>query len=61
MHIYNRWGEEIFDSEDLNAGWDGTYRNNNIMAPNGCYVYWFVVRDYLERVDEYKGFLFKLE
>lgn len=24
--IYNRWGELVFESNDINVGWDGTYR-----------------------------------
>jgi gliding motility-associated-like protein len=24
--IYSRWGELVFESTDLNAGWDGTYK-----------------------------------
>jgi len=26
MSIYNRWGELIFESNDINTGWDGTFR-----------------------------------
>jgi gliding motility-associated-like protein len=25
--IYNRWGEKIFESSDINFSWDGIYRN----------------------------------
>ena len=24
--IFNRWGELVFQSEDINVGWDGTYK-----------------------------------
>lgn len=27
MNIFNRWGELIFESKDINTGWDGYYRN----------------------------------
>lgn len=26
LKIYNRWGEVVYESNDLNAGWDGTFR-----------------------------------
>lgn len=24
--IYNRWGQIVFSTKDMNAGWDGTYK-----------------------------------
>ena len=24
--IYGRWGEKVFESNDVNTGWDGTFR-----------------------------------
>ncbi len=26
--IFDRWGEKIYETHDLNEGWDGTYKNN---------------------------------
>jgi gliding motility-associated-like protein len=37
MRIFNRWGEEIFMTENTANGWDGTYRTLN--AQQGVYVY----------------------
>lgn len=37
MMIYNRWGQQIFETTDPNIGWDGS--NNNIPSPMGTYVY----------------------
>jgi gliding motility-associated-like protein len=37
MYIYNRWGEQIFESADKNIGWDGNY--NGKPAPIDTYVY----------------------
>lgn len=28
MVIYNRWGEQIFESNSVDKGWDGTFRNS---------------------------------
>ena len=39
MRIYNRWGQLIFKSNDINKGWDGTYKNR--LLPNGVYIYSF--------------------
>ncbi|MGP1515135.1 MAG: gliding motility-associated C-terminal domain-containing protein [Bacteroidales bacterium] len=30
--IYNRWGEKVFQTNDINEGWDGKYRNNDCAA-----------------------------
>ncbi|PCJ67323.1 MAG: hypothetical protein COA58_03105 [Bacteroidetes bacterium] len=37
MDIFNRWGEKVFHSEDVNNRWDGTY--NGEPAQQGVYVY----------------------
>lgn len=35
--IYNRWGEEVFQSTSLNDGWDGTYKGEDL--PPDVYAY----------------------
>lgn len=37
LRIYNRWGEEIFMSEDPNISWNGRYRDT--YSPIGLYIY----------------------
>jgi gliding motility-associated-like protein len=37
FEIYNRWGEQVFESNDLNVGWDGTYKGQ--LCQEGHYVY----------------------
>jgi gliding motility-associated-like protein len=37
LQIYNRWGELLFESQDVNVGWDGYYRGQ--MAQQGVYVW----------------------
>ncbi|MEM6378566.1 MAG: gliding motility-associated C-terminal domain-containing protein, partial [Bacteroidota bacterium] len=43
MHfiIYNRWGQEVFDSRDINIGWDGTFRGRDL--PPDVYGYFLEV------------------
>lgn len=37
MQIYNRWGEMIFETDDLAEGWDGTFAGKALS--NGVFVY----------------------
>jgi gliding motility-associated-like protein len=37
MKIFNRYGEEVFESNDINTGWDGTFKNKDCEI--GSYVY----------------------
>ncbi|HXB41062.1 MAG TPA: PKD domain-containing protein, partial [Bacteroidia bacterium] len=37
MVIYDRWGVEIFNSSDVEKGWDGKYKNTK--CPEDVYVY----------------------
>jgi len=39
--IWNRWGELIFKSTDLNGYWDGSVNNGNHYSLNGIYPYIF--------------------
>lgn len=35
--VFNRWGEMLFYTTDLNVAWDGTYKGNTV--PEGTYVF----------------------
>jgi len=37
LHIFNRWGQLIFESDNPTEGWDGNY--NDTPVPMGTYVY----------------------
>jgi gliding motility-associated-like protein len=37
MYIYNRWGDVIFESNDINNGWNGDSNGNP--CPDGVYMY----------------------
>ncbi|MBP7478484.1 MAG: gliding motility-associated C-terminal domain-containing protein, partial [Chitinophagales bacterium] len=39
FNIYNRWGELVFSTDDINQRWDGTYKGDK--APLATYV-WYV-------------------
>ncbi|MBK6378485.1 MAG: gliding motility-associated C-terminal domain-containing protein [Chitinophagaceae bacterium] len=37
LQIYNKWGQLIFNSNDVTKKWDGTFKGKNM--PNGTYVW----------------------
>lgn len=37
MMVFNRWGEEIFKTDDISIGWDGTHRGQK--SPIGVYAW----------------------
>lgn len=37
MIVYNRWGQKIFESDEILKGWDGTYKGND--CPTGVYIW----------------------
>lgn len=37
LAIYNRWGEKLFETSDINEGWDGTYKGAPL--PPGVFIY----------------------
>lgn len=41
MKIFNRWGMKIYEIEDLNKGWDGTYMGKPV--EDGVYIYQLTV------------------
>jgi gliding motility-associated-like protein len=53
LQIYNRWGEKIFESNDIQQRWDGSYMNKPVM--NGSYFYIITFRDRIHRWHSMNG------
>jgi len=53
LTIYNRWGEILFISHDMNVGWDGTYNNQN--CANGMYIWTIIVTTFDGNSKYYTG------
>lgn len=47
MIIFNRWGEGVFQTKDINVRWDGRYKNG--LAPSGEYTMKIVATDQRNR------------
>jgi gliding motility-associated-like protein len=43
FRIFNRWGQLVFESSDINKGWDGRF--NGSIQPMGTYVYQLDAQD----------------
>jgi len=53
MWIFDRWGEMLFFSAEMNNGWDGTYKGKPVEA--GLYTYRFSIVDVDKVAHQYTG------
>ncbi|MBI1305057.1 MAG: T9SS type B sorting domain-containing protein [Bacteroidetes bacterium] len=53
MDIYNRWGEQLYHTDDINKPWDGTYLGKTVKE--GVYLYVIKTKDVYNQVLFYKG------
>src|SRR5206468_1227689 len=53
FRIYNRWGQVLFETGDLNAGWNGTFQNKALASD--VYVWIAAGIDINNRKHEKKG------
>jgi gliding motility-associated-like protein len=45
MMIFNRWGEEIYKTNDLSKSWNGRFQNTGDVVQVGVYVYRVIVKE----------------
>lgn len=53
MLVFDRWGELVFESLDINIGWDGTYKGQN--CQDGTYVWKINLTDFNGKEYNYVG------
>jgi gliding motility-associated-like protein len=53
MKIFNRWGELLFTTDDIQSGWDGTFRGNEM--PEGTYTFIAHITDRAGRIFKRSG------
>ncbi len=53
FYIFNRWGEPIFESQNINLKWDGTYKGE--VVPQGTYVWLIVITKNSTKKYKYNG------
>ncbi len=55
LHIFNRWGDLIFESHDMNQGWDGTMKKDGTKAQDDVYSWVVYFRDISEKKYKKEG------
>ena len=55
LRIFNRWGEEIYYTTDINKGWDGTDENSGKKVHMGVYVWKVKIMANSNETFEYVG------
>ena len=53
MEIFNRWGQMVFKSSNINQKWDGTFRGKDL--PTGTYIYKIKIITYGENQKSVKS------
>lgn len=55
FQIFNRWGDLIFESRDMEIGWDGTEKRGLTAAQDGTYTWVVYFRDLTEKRHRREG------
>lgn len=53
FQVYNSWGQKIFETRDIEEGWEGYMEG--LLLPQGVYVYYFQYLSALGDVYEKRG------
>lgn len=53
MKIFDRWGEKLFETDDLHTGWDGMYKGEKV--PSAVYAVIFDLEGYHYEIKRYVG------
>ncbi len=55
IKIFNRWGERVFESNDVNISWNGKVNNDGAECPGGTYFYIINYKFLFEEVNQGLG------
>ena len=55
LKIFSRWGELLFETNNIEESWDGTYYTNEKLCPAGVYTYTIFVENIYGEIFEYQG------
>lgn len=55
MIIYNRWGQEMFKTKNIEEGWNGAFNNKGDLQEIGVYVYFIEINSSGNQQYQYRG------
>lgn len=55
LSIFDRWGEQIYSTNDFSAGWDGTYKSKGEKVQDDIYVWKVHLKDIYHKQHDYIG------
>ena len=55
MVIFDRWGSKVFETNNLENGWNGKYEGNGKLMPEGVYIYKINIVGKNKRKESIKG------
>ncbi|MBL0314610.1 MAG: PKD domain-containing protein [Flavobacteriales bacterium] len=55
LQIFNRWGDVIFETDDMNQPWTGEVHDGEYYAQDGVYIYQVVFEDLVGLPHDYRG------
>lgn len=58
MSIFDRWGKEIFSTQEPDKGWNGRIKGSGEIVLEGMYVYKIYIKDVLRISHQYTGNVF---
>jgi gliding motility-associated-like protein len=59
LRIFNRWGEKVFESTDINKPWDGSHLGGEYFVKDEVYIYFLELRSVFDATyKEYTGQIF---
>ena len=53
LQVFNRWGERVFETNDITNGWNGSFRG--VIQPPGIYVYHLYMTNESGETEQKKG------
>jgi gliding motility-associated-like protein len=55
MYIFDRWGEQLYHTTNINQGWDGTVKGGSAVSQEDIYVYKILATDAQNDLHSYIG------